>query len=240
MGIFSFLQNLFGGSQSSEVDADVERIFMKIDRLLNDEATQNNMYINMPDDVRNNFFSLLHKGETPDEIAGASGPFGRAYTNPIPVNGVLGEFNYLNLLRIAGTNEKVYFHRICSLQDRIDVFELVSQSGTFYDALYFDMYYMGKSSKVPDGYVFAETVATVRGITQTVANFPADLYQEINKETKIRFGLPIADKDAMKIDVGRAQALIPEERQQFFTRLTDHWDPTVKLNINMSRNLFQK
>ena len=38
MGIFSFLQNLFGGSQSSEVDADVERIFMKIDRLLNDEA----------------------------------------------------------------------------------------------------------------------------------------------------------------------------------------------------------
>jgi hypothetical protein len=66
------------------------------------------------------------------------------------------------------------------------------------------------------------------------------LYQEIEQEARLRYGLPIADKDAMRIDVGRAQAIIPEERKKFFARLTDHWNPREKLNINMSRNLFQK
>lgn len=93
-------------------------------------------------------------GESCDQIPGAEGLFGHAPTNPIPVNGPVGEVKYLNRLRVKG-GPGVFYHRLGSrpAADRVvSAFETVSLDGTHWDVLYFDMRHPRRSKLVPEGY----------------------------------------------------------------------------------------
>lgn len=55
------------------------------------------------------------------------------FWNPVPVNGIIGEYFYLNRLKSRKDNSSFLFHRICSCvpKDKLpfNIFELVSTSG---------------------------------------------------------------------------------------------------------------
>jgi hypothetical protein len=122
---------------------EVEAIFRKIDRLMSDEKTQNEQ---LPEPFR----SEVSRGVSCDELAGATGEFGRDPRNPIPVNGPLGELIYLSNLRTTNL-APVLFHRLGSL-GRVDVFETVSFDGSLWDILFLDLYHPRKSRHAPVGY----------------------------------------------------------------------------------------
>lgn len=136
MGFFS---NLFKSSE----DKEMEKIYKRIYQFLNNDELQNQ---NIPE-----FFEYLYKKGHRDYIQGARGEFGRCVTNPIPVNGVIGEITYLSKLLLIGTNEKIFFHRLGSCVGNVDLYQIVSLSGNFVDELYLDMYNYHKSNLVPQG-----------------------------------------------------------------------------------------
>src|SRR5687768_890963 len=91
---------------------------------------------------------MITAGADVDEIESAFGDFGLILTNPIPVNGPIGEVVYLSSLRLG--TKKILFHKIGSL-DGIDIFESVSMDGEIWDIFYLDMFHPRKSKKPPKG-----------------------------------------------------------------------------------------
>ena len=94
-------------------------------------------------------------GEDCDEISGGQGEFG-SRTNPIPVNGSLGEIKYLAKLRGKAGNA-LFFHRIGSVhspatEHSVDLYVVVCLDGTQWNKLYFDMYHPRRSNRAPEGY----------------------------------------------------------------------------------------
>lgn len=90
-----------------------------------------------------------------DQIPGAYGSFGTTPTNPIPVNGIIGEIVYMSSLR-SKTGVGFYYHRLGSLSsppsnNPIDEYELVAGDASEWRNLFFDCYYPRRSIKVPDG-----------------------------------------------------------------------------------------
>lgn len=90
-----------------------------------------------------------------DQIPGAYGSFGTTSTNPIPVNGIIGEIVYMSGLR-SKTGVGFYYHRLGSLSsppsnNPIDEYELVASDASEWRKLFFDCYYPRRSMKVPDG-----------------------------------------------------------------------------------------
>lgn len=68
-----------------------------------------------------------------DYLQNSFGEFGHTHTNPIPVNGVLGEFKYLHRLRCK-CKEALYFHRIGNrkvdwINGGVDIYEAVCYKG---------------------------------------------------------------------------------------------------------------
>ncbi len=79
--------------------------------------------------------NIILKGLSCDKLPNATGKFG-SITNPIPVNGPMGEIKYLGKLR-GKTGHAVFFHRIGSTitpisEHPIDEFELVMSKITMY------------------------------------------------------------------------------------------------------------
>ena len=135
--------------------------------------------------------SIILQGESCDCLKGATGPFG-SISNPIPVNGAIGEIKYLGKLR-GKTGHAVFFHRICSLDSeianhRIDKFELVCMDGTQWNNLYFDIYHPRRSNLVPDGYILTPynndlkmDIPYAYGTNEFVGNFPYDLPKKLEE-----------------------------------------------------------
>lgn len=118
----SFWNRLFGGGEKQPPD--MNRVFEKINNLINNDEVQN---ADSPEIIRGN----MAAGGGVDTIPGAVGEFGRCLTNPIPVNGPLGELTWLSrLLTVSGA--KVFFHRLGSI-GTIDLFETVSEDGSMWD-----------------------------------------------------------------------------------------------------------
>ena len=125
------------------------------------------------------------KGLSCDKLPNATGEFG-SITNPIPVNGPLGEIKYLGKLR-GKTGHAVFFHRIGSTisnvtNNPIDIFELVCQDGTQWNNLHFDYYHPRRSNLTPHGYTLIPfnkqlnmDLPFAYGVTSFVSNFPYDL-----------------------------------------------------------------
>ena len=90
-----------------------------------------------------------------DAFSCSSGPFG-SKSNPIPVNGVGGEINYLNRLRLVN-GERVLYHRIGSVDTTLspmplDIFETVSTDAKVWQWLYFSPYHPRRAKNAPEGF----------------------------------------------------------------------------------------
>lgn len=149
-----------------------------IRRLVQDVEYQNGL-------VPPEFLEQLLAGASCDEVPGAQGPFGRVATNPIPVNGVIGELAYLSHLRSDG-GERLFFHRLGSTH-AIDVFEAVSWSGSEWYILYLDFYHPRPSKKSPQGFSLTTEMSQFSGFTWYCSDFPKDfVVQKHGKETPLR------------------------------------------------------
>lgn len=120
-----------------------------------------------------------------DEISGASGPFG-SITNPIPVNGFIGEIKYLGKLT-GKSGFGFFFHKLYSRQSEatshpVDVFELVSLDGGTWTTLCFDIYHPRRSNKCPAGFQLKPfdkklgfDFPFAYGVLDYLPNFPYDI-----------------------------------------------------------------
>lgn len=168
-------------SANSRLSPDVEAVFKKLDRLMNDEKAQ---IESLPEPFRSKVLS----GADCDAVAGAAGEFGRDPRNPIPVNGPLGEMIYLsNLL----TTQQIMFHRLGSVRN-VDAYETVSLDGAVWDILFLHLYHPRKSRRAPAGYRIArgpERERLLLGANEFVADFPDGLPAAIANTTERLLGL---------------------------------------------------
>jgi tetratricopeptide (TPR) repeat protein len=98
---------------------------------------------------------IILKGSDCDSLPNAKGPFG-SISNPIPVNGSIGEIKYLCKLR-GRTGFATFFHRIGSVkclatEKPVDKFEIVCHDSTQWTYLYFDLYHPRRSNLCPEGF----------------------------------------------------------------------------------------
>lgn len=212
-----FLNRLFTGK--SKEDEEVELIFKKIDLLLNSDDVQTNMLSPV---LRSKLKTMPLKSIV-DE-------FGRNPRNPIPCNGPLGELTYLSKLVIStnlNNSEKqlipITFHRLGSIENSIDKYEIISYDGLIYDVLYFDMYFKNKSKQLPIGYSFEESVTGLRGTNMFNKDFPYNQDILASECAQRILSFPAYDTKLKNIDVNQAVKIINLVKNQNFTVKIDWW-----------------
>lgn len=161
----AWMSILLGRNKQQE---ELELLLEPIRKIVEDESTQNELLHPAARDP-------VLAGEACDEIAGASGPFGYSKSNPIPVNGALGQLAYLSKLQTVN-GQRVLFHRLGSI-DTVDVFELVSFDGSQWFILYTDLYHPRKSRHTPDGFRFTKEFPQFSGFQNYCKDFPYDFIE---------------------------------------------------------------
>lgn len=164
-----FLSNLFGGSKSDDGHKALKDAFALIQRVLEDEAFQLEF-------VHPAIRKTIESGPIYDKNPKGSGPFGFVDTNPIPVNGPIGELAYLSRLETLG-GQRLLFHRLGSI-GTIDAFEAVSFDGKEWFILFADFYHPKKSRVAPEGLRFTKDLAQFSGFTSRCENFPYDFMEK--------------------------------------------------------------
>lgn len=96
-----FLLNLFGGNKE---DKALHEAFAQIQRILDDEKFQLEL-------VHPAMKAMLESTPAYDKDPNGSDPFGFTETNPIPVNGPIGQLVYLS--RLETQSEKTVFLGAC-------------------------------------------------------------------------------------------------------------------------------
>jgi len=146
------------------------------------------------DNSSNPFNYKFEAGIDCDENPNSYGEFGKTSTNPIPVNGPKGEAIYFNNIRTT-SNKPLIYHRLTSIkkvstEEAVDVFEVVSSDGKYWDILYFDMYHPRNSNKFPNGFMFSEydkifsTIPFGIGLTNFHASFPESMEPKLKRFPK--------------------------------------------------------
>ena len=162
MGFFS---KLFGGTKQ---DAALREAFERIKRVLEDEDFQIDLiHPAMKEGIRS--------CPAYDKDPNGTGPFGFSESNPIPVNGPIGQLAYLSRLETS-KNERLLFHRIGAV-NTIDVFEAVTFSGSEWFVLFTDLYHPRRSRATPDGFHFTSEVPQFSGFHKYCPNFPYDFVE---------------------------------------------------------------
>lgn len=164
MSIFEFL---FGKKNPEH------KIFEKFKKIMYDEEYQLNML-----DLE--FKKLIQNRPVYDKRPDGYGGFGLCITNPIPVNGPIGEIMYLSSIE-TNYGEKILFHRLCAVGE-IDVYEAVTFSGSNWFLLYLDFYHPKKSKLPPEGFRFSDEVRLVTGFNILCENFPYDFIETKEKD----------------------------------------------------------
>lgn len=113
-----FLSNLFGGNKE---DKALREALAHIHRILDDEKFQLEL-------VHPMMKAMLESAPAYDKDPNGSGPFGFTETNPIPVNGPIGQLAYLSRLETQ-SGQRILFHRLGAI-DKVDVFEAVTFDGS--------------------------------------------------------------------------------------------------------------
>jgi hypothetical protein len=144
------------------------------------------------------FFSPIKGQQIPKartKIKGGFGEFG-SDTNPIPVNGVIGEFMYLGRLRTKQKGYHYFFHRLgafksSKLKAIIDIYELASMDGREWHQICLCPYYPRRSLATPPYaklYPWRRMSRIKRfmskfdmGVNKRVENFPYELPDAIKK-----------------------------------------------------------
>ena len=131
------------------------------------------------------FAQQILGGEDCDRLSSGQGAFG-SRSNPIPVNGALGEIKYLAKLR-GKTGNALFFHRIGSVhssvtEHSVDLYAVVCLDGTQWNRLYFDLYHPRRSNHAPEGYTLMPfnkglgmDLPMGYGINEMVDDFPNGL-----------------------------------------------------------------
>ena len=168
---------------------EINAILAKLFRLLDSDDEQIAL---LPETIQRK----IRSGPKCDRLPNSSGEFGRSVTNPIPVNGPLGEIVYLSRLR-TGTGSPVMFHRVRSedgLQNAVDVYEVLSLDRKVRETLFFSMYHPTKSKLVPQGYKYANALDKhniIYGVNHIVADFPQKLDAHVRKWEMDNLGVPL-------------------------------------------------
>ena len=184
-------------------------------KLLNSVELQNEIIDSLPPLPEEFLPPFLKKryamGEV-DEWPNAQGEFGRTPTNPILANRTWGEITYLSRL-LTADGKRMIFHRVGSVADAIDAFELVSADGKFFDVLYLDMYHHHCSKKAPLGYTLIEFLDGITGTSENNPDFPERVKETLIDTAINKFGAPIVSPAAFHFDGKQAAKLIDVARQ---------------------------
>jgi hypothetical protein len=160
-----FISKLFGGN---EEDKALREAFEQIRRILEDEKFQLDM-------IHPVMKEMIETRPAYDKDPNGTGPFGFTETNPIPVNGPIGQLAYLSRLETE-RGERILFHRIGAV-DTIDVFEAVAFSGSEWFILFVDLYHPRRSRLTPDGFRFTDEVGQFSGFHKFCTDFPYDFVE---------------------------------------------------------------
>ncbi|WP_327210799.1 hypothetical protein [Rhizobium leguminosarum] len=174
---------LVGGRSSSAEKGGAADALEKIRLFVTDDDFQNKL---LPDAIRGRILS----GPAVDVVPQGTGLFGKTASNPIPVNGPLGEITYLSRLRTSN-GQRILAHRIKSV-GTVDVYETVSFDGRTWDHLFFDPYHPRKSQLVPAEYSFVSRPSEFDLLTAVnflVEDFPAGMPAAMRKCAS-EFGAP--------------------------------------------------
>lgn len=159
MGFFS---NLFGGNKKQK---GLQEALEYIRRIIEDEEFQLDM-------MNPAMKEIIKSRPSYDRDPNGSGPFGFCATNPIPVNGPVGQLAYLSKLE-TDKGERILFHRIGAI-NTIDVFEAVTFSGSEWFIFFTDFYHPRRSRLTPDGFKFTQVLPQFSGFHKFCKNFPYD------------------------------------------------------------------
>ncbi|MBM4339493.1 MAG: hypothetical protein FJ110_08100 [Deltaproteobacteria bacterium] len=136
------------------------------------------------------FAKSIINGEDCDQIADGYGPIG-SLTNPIPVNGAIGEIKYLGKLR-GKTGNSLFFHRLGNTtssvcKTSIDIYEVVCLDGTQWNTVYFNLHHPRRSNLAPPGYTLMPFIKGLKidspidfGVNFPVEDFPFGLPRAID------------------------------------------------------------
>ena len=173
-----FLSNLFGGNKE---DKALREAMAHIHRILDDEAFQLEL-------VHPAMKAMLESAPAYDKDPNGTGPFGFTETNPIPVNGPIGQLAYLSRLETQ-SGHRILFHRLGAI-GTVDVFEAVSFNGAEWFIFFIDLYHPRRSRLAPDGFRFTKDVAQFSGFHKFCDNFPYDFVEK--KASERESGLSMA------------------------------------------------
>jgi hypothetical protein len=157
-----FLSNLFGKKREEKAS---DAAWKHVLRILDDEQLQLQF-------VSPELRTKLESAPACDKIANGAGPFGLTETNPIPVNGPIGQLAYLSRLETK-SGHRLLFHRIGAI-GHVDVFEAVSFDGADWSIIFLDLYHPRRSRLSPDGFRITSKVAQFSGFNNYCPDFPYD------------------------------------------------------------------
>jgi hypothetical protein len=205
MGFFS---KIFGGEKNNELNG----AFEAINRILSDEKYQIEI---LPDLVKD----LVMKGQSYDKDPTGTGPFAITETNPVPVNGPIGELAYLSRLETL-SGHRIMFHRLGSMNvnnrlgqaKTIDVYEAVTFDGKEWFIFYLDFYHPKRSKAYPEGFRETSKVPQFTGFNKSSKNFPYEFSEMKSSEqsTGLSFAyIPLS-------------AVMPQINAKIFSRPDSH------------------
>lgn len=172
------LSSLFGGNKEEKA---LREALGHIHRILDDEMFQLEF-------VHPSMKAMLESSPAYDKDPNGSGPFGLTETNPIPVNGPIGQLAYLSKLETQ-SGQRILFHRLGAI-GTVDVFEAVTFNGSEWFILFVDLYHPRRSRLTPDGFRFTKDVAQFSGFHKFCKDFPYDFVEK--KASEQESGLSMA------------------------------------------------
>lgn len=122
-----FLSRLFGENRE---DKDLREALAIVNRTINDE----NFQLELINPV---IKEMILSAPAYDKDPNGTGLFGFTETNPIPVNGPIGQLAYLSKLETQ-VGQRILFHRLGAM-GTVDVFEAVSFNGGEWFILFVDL-----------------------------------------------------------------------------------------------------
>jgi hypothetical protein len=173
-----FISNLFGGNKEEKA---LREALGQIHRILEDEEFQLEM-------LHPIMKAKIEAAPAYDRDPNGTGPFGFVETNPIPVNGPIGQLAYLSKME-TNRGERILFHRIGAV-NTIDVFEAVTFSGSEWFIFFVDLYHPKRSRLTPDGFRFTQEVGQFSGFHKYCRDFPYDFVEM--KQSESESGLSMA------------------------------------------------
>src|SRR3546814_4050745 len=107
---------------------------------------------------------MLESAPAYDKDPNGSGPFGFTETNPIPVNGPIGQLAYLSRLETQSV-QRIIFHRLGAI-DKVDVFEGVTFDGSGWFIFFVALYHQRRSRLTADDLLFTQDAEKLYGFHQ--------------------------------------------------------------------------